>query len=37
MTRCEFSARLVVNLVAMGLGMPFVLDSLPPELNGNVA
>lgn len=32
-----FEEPMVINLVAMGLGVAFVLDSLPSELNGNVA
>jgi DNA-binding transcriptional LysR family regulator len=28
---------MVLNLVALGLGIAFVLDSLPTEFNGNIA
>jgi DNA-binding transcriptional LysR family regulator len=31
-----FEETMVLNLVAVGLGVAFVLDSLPTELNGNV-
>jgi DNA-binding transcriptional LysR family regulator len=31
-----FEEPMVLNLVAVGLGVAFVLDSLPTELNGNV-
>ena len=31
-----FEESMVLNLVAVGLGIAFVLDSLPRELNGNV-
>jgi DNA-binding transcriptional LysR family regulator len=31
-----FEEAMVLNLVAVGLGVAFVLDSLPNELNGNV-
>jgi DNA-binding transcriptional LysR family regulator len=31
-----FEEAMVLNLVALGLGVAFVLDSLPTELNGNV-
>ncbi len=31
-----FDEPMVLNLVAVGLGVAFVLDSLPTELNGNV-
>jgi DNA-binding transcriptional LysR family regulator len=31
-----FDESMVLNLVALGLGVAFVLDSLPTELNGNI-
>jgi len=31
-----FEESMVLNLVAVGMGVAFVLDSLPTELNGNV-